>query len=176
MTTLPPYTPSPLADLTTTVTNKLPVVCLVLFIVDLVLCVLRFPVAGFSAIGLAVLEYDDPLRPSAYLEIATGLGIAVSGTAAAIGLLCKKRWGVTLGFLAAVLTVASIFVAIYQLSLSYVPAQNSAPEETGRVVGFFVGASCSVVFRVLLLGAYVFALVKFMQWIEQRDKQIPSDF
>jgi len=140
---------------------KLPVFCKVMFIISLVFCCLRVPLAMLSVLGYFVLQQrNDPLLPTALFEIVTGAGIALFGIPANGFMLARKPWALLLGYSTVAVTVGSVFVGIWQLSIMSGQHPAGSPEQMILIVGSLLG----VVLRLAILGLYVAALVKFSAW------------
>lgn len=152
--------PSPVAQ-------PLPTFCLIVFIVDLVLCSLRLLMVPFSILGLMFAEdVEQVFGASVFAEILAGLLIGVIGIAANVMLLVKKPLGVHLGNALVALTVASYGVAVWQTVLQFGMLDSTA-ERVGGVIGFVVVMAV----RVTLLALFVVALMKFKRWMETREHQ-----
>ncbi|TVS11940.1 MAG: hypothetical protein EA424_23140 [Planctomycetaceae bacterium] len=135
---------------------------LTILILDLVFCAMRFGLAMLGAVGFAMIEPDDPMRPTVVFEVGTGLAIALFGISANILILLKKPIGIYLAVVKIFFTVANMLVGIWQASLQFGPIAEGAvgAERTGILVGFTIGILFVLGFRLTLMGLYIAALVK----------------
>ena len=139
---------------------SLPTYCLIMFVVSLFFAVVRIPVVGLSIFGASTLDADDPLLATAWGEIGSGIGIVVLGLFANIVLLLKQRWGLVPALGLVLMVVASVIVSLVQLPIMLEQGQQQGPER----VGFIMGAMVAMLFRLVLLGAYIGALWRFHHW------------
>jgi hypothetical protein len=145
--------------------NPYPVVCTVMFIVSLLICLARIPLALFGFVGWQELQrVGHPLASTVPFEIGTGAAVALFGLLGNIGLLLKQSWGLVLGGLTVVAVLASVAVALWQLAI--LSQTMNSPAERG---GMLTGAGVMLVLRLGLLCLYVLALAKFAQWKKARN-------
>lgn len=187
MSSYPPYDPlnpyrAPFASGaagTRVRSDSLPTYVVVMMIIDLCLCALRGVLVVFSIIGLMVLMREPPgvvgtpdvMRTTAPLEVATGIGIVVFGLVANVAILLRQRWGVIVGWFAAGATLASIAVGIWQSTAMQPPAGVDA--DAFRL-GATIGVVFTTLFRLGLLAAYVWALLRFAAWFQPRTQAWPA--
>ncbi len=135
---------------------------LTILIMDLVFCAMRFGLAALGAVGFAMIEPDDPMRPTVVFEVGTGLAIALFGVSANILILLQKSIGIYLAVVKIFFTLANMLVGIWQASLQFGPVADGAvgAERTGILIGFAVGILFVLGIRLTLMGLYVAALVK----------------
>ncbi|MBT4864978.1 MAG: hypothetical protein HON53_07670 [Planctomycetaceae bacterium] len=145
----------------------LPVFCMVVFIIDLVFCVLRI---GFVALGLINYQnLEGPLLESAMFELITGAAIVLFGIAGNGLMLAKQAWAVALGWLNLGATLGSIGVGIWQASIFLDEmAQNGGEAER---IGGYIGAGFSILVRVGIIFTYLFALLKYSSWSARREPE-----
>jgi hypothetical protein len=136
---------------------KLPAFVTAFTIADLVFCSLRLILAGFSAIGFAMMEKGSPLYPTAGLEVISGLGIALFGIPGNIMVLLKKPGGIPLCYLNVASTVLSLIVGVWQATI--LVGNTSGGAET---VGALFGGMVALVVRAILLVLYI-AVVRMAQ-------------
>lgn len=146
--------------------NRLPTLCLVVFVLELVFSGLRGCVLPLSMLGAAVVQADDPLAPTIVFEIATGVGMVVLGLATGVGGLLKQGWAATAGWIKTPFTLASIGVGLWQSMLT--SAQDVPPEVRA---GMLVGAMFALGVRVGLLGLFVAGLLQYGHWWRARFGQ-----
>jgi hypothetical protein len=127
---------------------------LTILILDLVFCCLRLGMGVLGIAGYALVAQENPLRRTILFEVGTAFGMAIFGFSADTLILIKKRIGIPLAGVKVLLTVASIFVGVWQGSLM-MPGDLATPQG----IGFVIGAGFVVVVRLALLGLYVAALV-----------------
>ena len=147
--------------------NRLPVYCLVLFIMDLAFSLLRAPLVVMSVVGLYMMargpadhDMSRMVAQTGLGEVLTGAAIVLCGVPANIALLCKQGWAVVLAWVAVVATLGSIAVGMWQLSFMVQQFPEGSAERIGAIMGgIFTGG-----FRVALLGLYAAALVVFTMW------------
>jgi hypothetical protein len=135
---------------------------LTILIIDLVLCCLRLMLAALGLAGFAVIPLDDPMRATVVFEVGTGFAIALFGIPANLLILLKQRIGIYVAGIKIFFTLANILVGIWQASLQFGPmaSEVEGPERAGMLVGFMIGVGFVVVFRLVLMGLYIAALVK----------------
>lgn len=135
---------------------------LTILILDLIFCALRLGLAALGAVGFAMIEPDDPMRPTVVFEVGTGLAIALFGISANIMILLQNRIGIYLAVVKILFTAANMLVGIWQASLQFGPIADGAvgDERTGILVGFTIGILFVLGFRLTLMGLYIAALVK----------------
>ncbi len=168
------YGVSPTAPPLPRAASGLPGYCLVMFIIDLFFSLVRAPLVAMSIAGLYLAGQgfaDDTMgrmvAQTGLAEVLTGAAIVLFGVPGAIGLLCKQRWGLALGWAAVAATLGSIGVGFWQLSFMIEQFPDGSPERVGAIIGgVFTG-----VFRVALLGAYAAALVVFANWSAKRGER-----
>jgi hypothetical protein len=98
--------------------RRLPGFCTTVFIVELVFCLLRLALVGYSLfIYLNAPDILPQFQLTAIFEIGTGSGIAVFGIGGMVLLLARSSLGVAFGYLDAVCTVASVIVGWWQLTI-----------------------------------------------------------
>jgi hypothetical protein len=135
---------------------------LTILIIDLVLCSLRLIMAALGVAGYAFIAPDDPMRATVIFEVGTGLAIALFGIPANLLILLKNRIGIYVAVIKIVFTLANMLVGIWQAFLQFGPMSGDVegPERAGMLVGFMIGVGFVVVFRFVLMGLYIAALVK----------------
>lgn len=134
-----------------------------MFIVDLVFCGIRVPLALLSVVGAAAIPVDHPLYPSVILEVLSSLGIAFLGVPANILGLMKKRAAFPLGMLCLLSTLVSIATGIWQITLQHGAVKAGTPEAAGFVVGIVLALGVRVVLNI----AYLMTLLKYNAWFRQ---------
>lgn len=158
--------------------DELPTFCKSIFIIELVFAGLRAVLVLLGFVGYAVMKQqqaDRQLLNSAVFEIATGLGMVLTGIPANIFLLMRQRWATVVGWMYAVITVCSFSVAFWQLTIY---ARQFAPGSP-QYVGAYVGGGITVTIRLALLVLYIVALFKFTQWGASQEswaQEISDDF
>jgi hypothetical protein len=95
------------------------------------------------------------MRTTAPFEIGTGFALGLTAIAADILLLCRKRLGVTLGWIALGLVALSVLVGLWQATVQFRHTADQAMR-----AGLIVGAVIAIVIRIGLAGLYAFALVR----------------
>lgn len=142
---------------------------LTILIIDLVLCCLRLILAALGLAGFAMIPADDPMYATVVFEVGTGFAIALFGIPANLLILLKKRIGIYVAIVKIFFTLANILVGIWQASLQFGPmtSEVEGPERAGMMVGFMIGVGFVVVFRLVLMGLYVAALVKANKALSQ---------
>ncbi len=144
--------------------TKLPPYCTTMFIVSLVFSVIRVPLVFLSAVGIAGLvagEASTGIIVAGFLELFSGMGMAVFGIAGNIALLLRKTWGLTLAYC----LVASVLLSYLGAFLSVMRMAETAEDPAMRI-GMFVGALGMLTIRAAILVAYVVAILKFSEWIK----------
>lgn len=151
-------------------TGNLPTFVTVMAIIDLIFCGLRVPLLIFSVIGVMTMLSNPQMQSLlglTFLSLGAEALTAVCGLAAGIGMLMKKPWATIPGWVAAVCCVISlgcnIFTTLGTLDLQL--SQIGGPSRDAARVGAFVGLAATVLFRLVLLGCYVAALLMFTKWI-----------
>lgn len=144
-----------------------PVFCVVVFAIDLIMCVIRVALVPLTVIGYFALRGgNEAMASMAIAEAATGLGIVVTGIPANIAMLCRQRWGRVLAIAAATFTGCSLAVGFIQIAFSVPKVPPGSPE----MVGFFVGAAFMVIIRISLLGLFLAAVTVFTNWRDEQDR------
>jgi hypothetical protein len=140
---------------------------MIVFIIDLIFCVLRI---GFVVLGLIGYQnLDGPLLDSAPYELITGAAIVLFGISGNGLMLAKQTWAVALGWLALAATLGSIGVGIWQASIMLdFFAQNGNEAER---IGGYIGAGFSILVRVEIIFTYLFALLKYSSWSARREPE-----
>jgi hypothetical protein len=143
-------------------TPGIPTFSKVMFILDLVFCGLRVPLAMLSIIGMSVIPPNHPLYPTVLFEVATNVAIAVLGLPANILCLMRKPMGVWLGVMALLAVGGNVAVGAWQLSLQG-PGGPFGNAQAGAVM---IGAMIGMLVRVGINIAWVVALVQFNVWLK----------
>lgn len=112
-------------------------------------------------VGMAVIEKTDPIYQTAIFEIITGSIITVAGIPAAILLLNQKASGIPLAWIAMAGTVASMFVGVWQLTLTEPPQ----PQMAGAM---YIGGGFAFLVRLGLLVCYCRAVLMTSKLINAR--------
>ena len=163
MSTLPPI-PSPIGP---TAAAGYPIFSRVMFIIDLVLCVIRALLAALGILGvLALQQQNSDLVPLAIAEVITGLGIAVFGILGYTCLLMRQRWAVMFVYLTACATLASVIVGVLQLG-----KLTALQSDEAQQVGMYLGGGCVTVIRLGLAVMAVIAAVIYSRWAEEQDRR-----
>ena len=124
-------------------------------IADLLLCLLHGMLLAATWGGLGRLAASDPLRATAAMEIASGVGVFVFGLAGNAMILSRRPVGLKLAWAGAAFTGASIGVGVWQAwILGHGPGR--ATMEPGALI-FTIAVA--VFFRLALLGFYGTALI-----------------
>lgn len=154
--------------------DSLPVLCVVVFIMDLVFMALRALMVLGGVAGFMFLR-NNPNTPSALLtsavfEIAFGAGMALFGIIGSGAMLARQRWGMIPAALKIMANLGSVGVAVWQLSMidQIAPAPPNMDPATFRTAQM-AGAAFALIVRLGLLGLYAAAVVAFMRWSEERD-------
>lgn len=154
--------------------ESLPVLVIVVMIMELIACATKlFGVLSGVLIALGIIPEQQAQLSREQLILATVVNVLVFLTAfpAAIGILRKRSWGLTLGWIAAVVgaigAVIGGVISIQQIDkLSNLP--TGLPPDVMRIIMLVV----TVVTQVLTL-AYIVthcvALVKFGKWLAERQ-------
>lgn len=152
--------------------NRLPRLCLIVAIVDLVFTVFRVPLVGFeiaAAVGVtlnpAVAAKAPHIAGLAMLRVGIGLALILFGFTANIGMLCKQGMAILYGWLNIAATLASIGVILWQLYVFFSKTPSGSPQHPAAMVYGFI----DVPLRVLYLGLYVTAVVTFIRWQKERS-------
>jgi len=124
-------------------------------ITDLVFCACRVVLVLLAVIGGFMMEKDNPLAKTVWMEIASGVGIAVFGLSADILLLCRKGAGVALAVAALVFTFLNVGVGVYQLTIPH-----SLHSETLARIGMFIGGGLMLACRLAFNAVYVVVIVQ----------------
>ena len=146
---------------------KLPTFCLVMFILGLVFAVLRVPLVimgAFTWFALQPNAENQALFTSVPFEVLTGAAISLFGIPGNIGMLLKQRWGVVLGFLTVAASLASLGVALWQLSLMF-----QVTDDPAERAGFVGGAAVTLLIRITIIGLYALAILKLSQWLRSQQ-------
>lgn len=135
---------------------------LTILILDLVFCAIRFGLAMLGVVGFAMIEPDDPMRPTVVFEVGTGLAIALFGVSANILILLQKPIGIYLAIVKIFFTLANMLVGVWQAYLQLGPMTDGAvgAERTGILIGLTIGLLFVLGIRLTLMGLYIAALVK----------------
>jgi hypothetical protein len=151
-------------------TARLPKYCMIVFIIDLVFCVIRIAIVGMGFVGYQILkEQGSPLFASVPYEIIIGAAIVLFGIAGNGLMLAKKTWAVALGWLTLASTLGSSGVGIWQTSIILDNlAQNGAEAE---LIGAYIGAGFTILLRAGIVFAYLFALLKFSGWSQRQQTE-----
>ncbi len=150
---------------------SLPGYCTTMFIISLIFSILRIASTGFSILGMYMLSQADtasPLASNAIWEVLTGAGMMLSGIIGNSLMLARKPVGLYFGYLLVFFVLGSFLVAMIQ-TVTLFNMQGSGvagSQQQAQLIGMVIGASVVIVIRLALVGAYVFALVKFKQWCE----------
>lgn len=150
----------------------LPVLCLAVFIMDLVFCVIRVPLVGFGIVGLQMAPNDPMVVQTGIFEVLAGVGIVVCGIPGNIAMLAKQKWGVVLGWATVAATIASVCVGLWQMTFFL---EQHAPG-TLEYVGAIMGGVIVLGLRLSLLGLYVAALLWFARWEPPRVGAMEAQF
>lgn len=145
---------------------RLPGFCKVVFIFDLVFCILRLPLAALGVVGyFAMIQENpgDPLLATVIFEIVTGAGIVAFGITGNSLLLAQKSWGVYLGFLAVIFTIGSIAAGLWQLWLAMQPMP---PKMQAAAM---VGGAITLGIRLGINALVCIALVRFIHWRREQE-------
>lgn len=147
----------------------LPTLCTVVFILDIVFDCFRGLAGLLGIVGLAALRQqgNDALARTGVFEVGASFLVAFFGIVAALCLLMKQRWALTLGYVVAVLTLGAIGIAAWQLVLMINAPGNHPP---GFQAGIALGGGFSILVRVALLGLYLFALAQFSKWADENSE------
>lgn len=147
-----------------------------MFIVSLILCILRVFSTALSLIGTVMIAKMDSPPPGAevaILEVITGGFIALFGIIGNSLMLAKKPVGFYFGCLTVLSVLGTYLVSAIQLSSVFSQQQmNQAPNAQAMMVGMIVGAVVVILFRLVLLALYVFALNKFRGWSSQQSQTV----
>jgi hypothetical protein len=148
--------------------TRMPTLCLVVAIVDLVFCSFRvlFVGAGLTAVLKIGGRVPPQFEGTAWFEVVTGIGIIAFGFPAAIGMLSKRSWATPLAYMAAVATLGSLFVAVWQGLLQF----GEYPPGSTEAFGFIIGIVFSVGIRLGILALYLVGVLAFRNWIQRRFK------
>lgn len=141
-----------------------------MFIVSLVFSVLRILFVALGILGYIMMA--DMVNPPAGFalaipELLAGVGIIIFGLLGNSLMLARKKIGVTLGAVLVFFVLASTVIGGLQ-GAAYLSNYNSgSPEWMGAIFGVVF----TLIIRVAILIAYVFALLKFNKWL---GKQTPT--
>jgi hypothetical protein len=152
-------------------TEALPSVVIAGMVIDLVFCVLRLLILGFSIIGLAMLmRVNDGMKFAAIFEVLTGVIMVVFGIAGDSLVLAKKRIGIPLCWVAVGGTVLSILVGVGQLFMM----QQGRPElaQGPALVGAIIGGALAAIIRFGLLAFYVYCIITATTFLRNRDANL----
>ncbi|HEX6984124.1 MAG TPA: hypothetical protein VF170_02050 [Planctomycetaceae bacterium] len=125
-------------------------------IADLVLSGLRLLVAGAGIVGWSFIPDDDPMKATVLFEVGTGLAVGLTAIAADILLLCKKRVGIALGWIALGFVGLSVLVSFWQLTIQW----RGFAGDQATLIGAIVGGVFAVLVRLVLNGLYAAALIR----------------
>lgn len=144
-----------------------PTICVEVFVVSLIFCLLRLPTVLFGLMMLLQPQPPDavanPLQPTLPLEVLTGGAIVLFGLVANIALLLKQRWGVPIGYLTAVGSLANMGVALWQLTL--LSPKIDDPVLFGVGIGM---ATITAILRLTIVGLYVWAIAHYGRWLARQ--------
>ena len=142
-------------------------------IVDLVMCCLRLLAAGVGVVGLLAVASQGVvgLGLTVYADAGINLLLGIVGIVAAILLLRKSPIAVPLGWATVGLAILSVLLAVVSV-INLVSNADAGfggqPRPPGFVPGAIIGAAVTVGIRLVLLGMYATALVKFSEWLANR--------
>jgi hypothetical protein len=154
-----------------------PTFCKVMFIMDICFCAFRLLMVPFGLLGLSMLQNQDPNNPllkTVVFELSTNGAIGGLGLLAAILMLTRKKIGAVFGWLTVLSTLAGLGVALWQASIQ-METQGFKPG-TPQYAGAMVGIGLVLVLRLVLLGLYIAAIVKFMNLPARRARDYDRDW
>ncbi|MBI4617190.1 MAG: hypothetical protein HY720_26490 [Planctomycetes bacterium] len=143
----------------------LPTFCKVMFILDLVFAGLRVFIVGFGVYGYSVMKKDDPMAGTAIAELVSGAALAFFGLSANAFLLARQAWAQALGWFDVLASFASLGIGVWQGTIMLEQFRSGSPEYSGGLIGIAFVA----ILRLVLVGLYVAALVKFAGWAKRRS-------
>lgn len=157
--------------------DKLPTFPKVMAIVCLAFAVIRGLLGLFGIVGVAMIAREGADVGNltnnfvvGIAEVVTALFVAVFGIVANILLLGKKQAAIPLGWLMVVFSILSIGVGVATVSLQLLEMTGGEPDfARPEVIGMMVGAGVMLMIRVLILTAYIVALILFARWMRARQ-------
>ncbi|MCE9547197.1 MAG: hypothetical protein K8T25_17125 [Planctomycetia bacterium] len=146
-----------------------PTFCGMVFITDIIICILRALVLVFAIYGLRLIGVARaaPELPDwmVYTELGTMAGVALLGLIASAMMLANLRMGVAVGWLAVVATALSIIMVTAEVLVKVKQLEGSV------AAGYMIGMSISFVFRVAYCVMYGWALSTFDEWFVSQGRE-----
>ncbi|MBN1552724.1 hypothetical protein JW979_14720 [bacterium] len=150
--------------------KEYPLFSKIIFSIDIGLSSLRLPLAFLSIIGYMAMEANDPIRGTAVFEIITGFLIFAAGLTANILCLLRKYIGITLGYINVGVTILSMIVGIWQITIMHDAVRPGSAES----FGFLIGVIASITIRLGILGLYIAALILFKKFMDSQKSTLPQ--
>ena len=149
--------------------SGMPTFSRVMFIVSLVFAAFRLISVPFAIMGFLMMQRDgNPMMASAMGEIATAVGIAFCGTVGNGLMLAGKKFGLYLGYALVLFVIGSLGVGLSQAGM----VLGQFPEGSSERIGAMIGMGGAMLFRVILLGLYVYALIGFSGWVNRQPAEM----
>ncbi len=147
-----------------------------MFILDLVFVGLRAILVLFGIFGVIMMqslpEPDPMIVNTGIWEVLSGVAMVVTGLAASGMMLAKIRAGAYVAIVKVVAVISSYVVSFWQTSYAianFSQLPEGSPEQVGGYIGLGIGGVFLLI-RVALLVAYVFAVLKFLRWVDECSK------
>lgn len=147
-------------------------------ITEIVLGSLRF-LLGFVAIvgvfGLSQMGASETVMMIAVAETVTHFALGAATLLSAIAILNRKRIGVSVAPVVVILDIMGMIIGASSLMMVQdLPGAVQAPAGSPESVGQMVGMACGFFIRVPLLIAYIVAVTKAKEFLNQQEPQLNS--
>ena len=146
--------------------TPIPLFCKAVFVVDLVFCLLRLPLAGLSLLGFHMIRQGDPQSPlldTVWLELLCHGGIFLCGTVGYPLLLARRAWGMHVIGVLLVFVLAAAVLVLWQATLT----MNGVEQDPAYRVGMWLGIAFRCGIGLLVVGA----LVNYRVWYRSTPTQ-----
>lgn len=157
--------PAPAARARTADPFALPTYCKVMFIIDLVFSGLQLVNVGAGIFGQSLVPRSHPLAPTLLPDLLASSAIVLFGISACSFLLARKDWAIALGAFDIMATLGSVTIGFWKSAIMLDALKPGTPQYAGSVIG----GGLVLVARLVLLGLFVAALVKYSRWARRRS-------
>jgi hypothetical protein len=158
--------------------DRLPTYSVVMLIIDIVFRCIRILLVALGIVGILALGPADPIYFWGILEIITGVAMIVFGLLGDSLVLAKKKIGITLCWIALMVTVGNMIVGFCELPLliQQQMAQAPAAQADAMKIGMIVGVVFMATIRLSLIIAYAVAVAMAAKVLKNKPAPLTPSY